>query len=133
MKVIIDTNVLISGIFFSGPLYEILKAWRDHKLELIISEEILNEYKLVCDRLSLKYPQIDTTEILDLIIKNAHFFQPIIIDEQITADPDDDKFLTCAISSNVGIIISGDKHLLDSSGYEGIEILAPSQFIQKYL
>ena len=74
MKTIIDTNVLISGIFFGGPPSIILKSWRDNRIELIVSEEIFEEYKLVCERLHSKYPNIDFSNILDLIGVNAHFY-----------------------------------------------------------
>jgi putative PIN family toxin of toxin-antitoxin system len=47
MKVVLDTNVFISGIFFSGPPYQILKAWRDGKIQLVLSESILEEYLFV--------------------------------------------------------------------------------------
>ena len=41
MRVILDTNVLVSGIFFSGPPFQILNAWRDKKLQMVISTDIL--------------------------------------------------------------------------------------------
>ena len=44
MKVVLDTNVFISGVFFSGPPHQILTAWRDGKIQLAISQEILKEY-----------------------------------------------------------------------------------------
>lgn len=133
MKIILDTNVLISGIFFKGPPFNILKYWRDGKLELIVYEEIFKEYSLVCEKLHNKYPSIAFDEILDLILINAHFYVPIKCKEQITIDPDDDKFIKCALAGHVKIIISGDKHLLDVNGHQGIKILNPSDFITRYL
>lgn len=44
MKAILDTNVFVSGVFFSGPPYQILKAWRDGNVQLVISTDILSEY-----------------------------------------------------------------------------------------
>lgn len=133
MKVILDTNVVISGIFFSGPPFEILKAWRDKKITIILSEEIFDEYLRVCERLNIKFPSIEISEVLDLIALNAHFFQPIERKAPITADPDDDKFFTCALAADVSTIISGDKHLLDVDGYQGVEVLRPAEFIIRYL
>ena len=133
MKIVIDTNILISGIFFSGPPYQILKAWFDKKFELIVSEEIYNEYSQVCERLHQKYPTIEVSDILELIAVNAHFYQPIDIKESITIDPDDDKFFKCALASEVNIIVSGDRHLKELNGYQGIEVIPPSDFIKKYL
>ena len=133
MKVILDTNVIISGIFFSGPPYQILKAWKDGKMELVLSEEIYNEYKRVAKFISLKYEKIDISEILNLIAINAEFFEQIKLPRNICEDPDDVKFIACALSSNTKIIVSGDKHLLKLPGYEGIEIIKPGEFIKKYL
>jgi predicted nucleic acid-binding protein len=48
-------------------------------------------------------------------------------------DPDDDKFFACALSSGSRVIISGDKHLLKASGYQGIEVLKPREFVDRYL
>lgn len=47
MKVVLDTNVFVSGLFFSGPPYEILDAWRHGKLHLVVSPPILDEYRRV--------------------------------------------------------------------------------------
>lgn len=68
MKTVVDTNVLISGIFFDGPPAQILKAWLHGQLEFVVSHEILEEYFEVCERLSLRYPNIDITQILILIV-----------------------------------------------------------------
>lgn len=133
MKIILDTNVLISGIFFKGPPSQILKLWREKRLELIVSEEIFEEYTLVCKRLHAKYSNIDIDEIIDLVAMNAHFYQEAEINTPITLDPDDDKFIKCALAGDVKIIISGNKHLLDVNGYQGIEVISPSGFIKKYL
>ena len=132
MKIILDTNVLISGIFFKGPPYQILKMWRDGEVDLISSEEIFQEYLSVCERLHEKYPIIDFKEIIDLIAINAHFYEQKNINQQITADPDDDKFITCALAAGVKLIISGDKHLLDVNGYQEIQVITPAEFISKY-
>lgn len=83
MKIILDTNVLISGIFFDGNPGKILEQWRDGKLELILSEEIFKEYKDVCNRLHYKFPGIDIDEILELVFLNARFYQPIKVKRQL--------------------------------------------------
>ena len=59
MRIILDTNVLVSGIFFGGPPYKILKAWRDGSIELVVSNEILEEYFSVSEILSIEFPGID--------------------------------------------------------------------------
>ena len=59
MRIVLDTNVLISGIFFSGPPFEILDAWRRGRLELTTSPEILSEYNRVAHEIQLEFPGID--------------------------------------------------------------------------
>ena len=74
MKVILDTNVLISGIFFSGPPHQILNAWRDGKIQLVISQEILKEYWRVGEVFADKFPSIDLQPILDLVTIEAELY-----------------------------------------------------------
>jgi predicted nucleic acid-binding protein len=59
MRVILDANVFVSGIFFTGPPYQILKAWQAGKLKLVISPEILEEYQRVGVALAEQFPSID--------------------------------------------------------------------------
>jgi putative PIN family toxin of toxin-antitoxin system len=58
VKIVLDTNVFISGVFFTGPPYRILEAWRDRTLELVLSPEILEEYRRVGSELSTRYPTL---------------------------------------------------------------------------
>lgn len=132
MKVVIDTNVFVSGIFFSGPPYQILNAWRDGKFQMAISPEILDEYQRVGEILAEDYPIIDLKPMIDYLIRNAEVYDAPPLPEGVCKDPDDDKFLACALVSD-SIIISGDKHLLNASGYRNIEVLKSRDFINKYL
>ncbi len=133
MKVILDTNVFISGVFFSGPPHQILNAWRDGLIRLVISQDILSEYRRVGEAFSDDFPSIDLRPILDLVTIEAELYVAEGLPEPLCSDPDDDTFVACAIVSGSRIIISGDKHLLKVSGYQGIEILKPTEFINKYL
>ena len=66
MRVILDTNVFVSGVFFSGPPYQILTAWRDGKIQLVVSPEILEEYQRVGEILSEQFSEVDLSPIIDL-------------------------------------------------------------------
>lgn len=59
MKIVLDTNVLISGIFWSGPPFQILDAWKDGKIQLIVTKEILMEYHRVTTILSKKFASVE--------------------------------------------------------------------------
>lgn len=133
MKVILDTNILISGIFFSGPPYEILEAWKKGDVQFVLSSEIIDEYIKVSKVLGDRFSGVEISPILMLIITHSETIQSPPFPHQVCEDPDDDKFLTCALSSESKIIISGDKHLLKLSGYRGIAILTPRAFVEQYL
>ncbi len=133
MKVVVDTNVFISGVFFTGPPYHILKAWRDGRIEILLSREIFDEYHRVGNELVYKFPKIDLNRILEYLLIHAEFVFISDLPMQICDDPDDDKFIACAIAGKSDLIVSGDKHLLRVSGYEGINVLTPWQFIDRFL
>lgn len=133
LKVVMDTNVFVSGVFFSGPPYQILKAWQSGEFELVVSQEILDEYRRVGEILAEERPHVDLNPILTFVIEHAKVYQPVELKEVICEDPDDDKFFACALASGSKVIVSGDKHLLKVSGYEGIEVLKPREFVDRYL
>ena len=133
MRVILDTNVFVSGIFFSGPPYQILKAWHDGKLKLVICPEILEEYQRVGAVLNEQFPSIDLGKILEIITVKATMVDAQSLPEPVCIDPYDDKFLACALASKSRVIVSGDKHLLHVSGFREIRVMKPREFVDKYL
>jgi len=133
MKIILDTNVFISGIFFSGPPYNILQAWRNGRFTLLLTPEIFDEYQRVAEALHKKFPAVDLTALLELIIVEAEMIQAEPLGEGVCADPDDDKFIACALACGVKLIVSGDQHLLDVNGYRDIEVLKPRAFVERHL
>ena len=133
MKIVLDTNVFISGIFFSGPPSIILQAWRDSKNQIILSEEILEEYQRVAEELSSKFPAVDIDRIIELLTIYGEVFETKDISVSICEDLDDNKFIECAIASNSKLIVSGDKHLLNITGYHGISVLNPKGYIDNHL
>jgi len=133
MKVIVDTNVLVSGIFFSGPPYEILSAWRYKRLQIVVSSAIVDEYQRVGKELGERFQKIDIEPFMELLMIEGQLVNAPFLLGSVCEDPDDEKFIECAIASQTKTIISGDKHLLKLSGYKGIEIIKPRLFVEKYL
>jgi uncharacterized protein len=133
MRVILDTNVFVSGIFFHGPPYQILKAWSDGKLRLILSAEIFEEYRRVGESLAEQFPAIELGPILEWVTITAEMFVAQALPEPVCADPDDDKFLACAIAGKSKVIVSGDRHLLQVSGFREIRVVRPREFVDEYL
>lgn len=70
---------------------------------------------------------------LEILISTALLVQAPPLPKPVCEDPDDDKFIACALAGDAKVITSGDKHLLTVSGYAGIEILRPGRFEDEYL
>ncbi len=133
LRVVMDTNVFVSGVFFSGPPYQILEAWQAGEFELIVSGEILDEYRRVGEILAEEHPGVDLKPVLNFVLEHAKVYKSVVLKEPICEDQDDDKFIACALAGGSKIIISGDKHLLKISEYQGIEVLKPRAFVDQYL
>jgi putative PIN family toxin of toxin-antitoxin system len=133
VRIVLDTNVFVSGVFFAGPPNRILQAWRDRKVDLVVSPEILEEYQNVGIELRAQFPQIDLSPILDLLVVMAEVCLAPSLPAPVCRDPEDDKFLACALAARVAMIVSGDKDLLAISGYRGIKVITPRSFVNTYL
>ena len=133
MRVVLDTNVVMSGLFFAGPPSQILAAWRDGRFGMVLSPEILDEYMQVGVILASQYPEIDPHPFLRLLVRETHMVEPPPLREQVCSDSDDDKFWACAIAGDAEMIVSGDKQLQKVSGYENIKVLSPRSLLDRYL
>lgn len=133
MRIVLDTNVFVSGVFFRGPPYEIVKAWQDDRFQLVISQEILQEHREAGEALAKRFSGVDLSPILELLIVKAELTESPSLLEAVCDDPEDDKFLACALAGNTKLIISGDKHLLKISGYRGIKVIKPRKFFDDFL
>ena len=135
MKLVVDTNVLISGLLWGGPPNRILRCARDRLVVLLACELTINElkrviqYKRFVQRLSvLKLtPQEAIAYAMNLVtfVPDPRNFLQII-----THDPLDNIFLALASENEAHLIISGDHHLLDLKSYNSIQILPPSLAVQ---
>jgi putative PIN family toxin of toxin-antitoxin system len=131
--VVLDTNVLVSGILYSGPPSLILRAWRQGRLRLALTPPVLQEYAEVATRLGERFPEVDIMPIIHLVAVASDMYAPASLEHQVSADADDDMFVAAAIAAAADAIVSGDKHLLDVSGYKGIPVLTPRSFVERFL
>jgi putative PIN family toxin of toxin-antitoxin system len=133
VKVVLDTNVFVSGVFFGGPPHKILEAWRDGEVQLVLSPAILEEYQRVMRELSVQFPGIEVETLLDFLIVHSEIVLPPALAPVIEADPSDDKFLECAVAGEATCIVTGDKHLLKLPSFKGVSILKPREFVEHNL
>lgn len=136
LRVVLDTNVYVSGtILARGTPFEVLEAWRRQAYILITSEAIIAEIERV-----LRYPRIrDRYAVGDLdierLVESLHADALVVPGDYavsgVSADPDDDKFLACALGAQADCIVMGDPDLLDLDRYQGIDILNPHEFLDR--
>lgn len=128
MKVVIDTNVVVSAIFFGGRPKKLLELLVTRKLEAYASTEIISEYKEPIEELCSQYPRKPGMLPLTIIISSMRILEPTShID--ICRDPDDNKFIECAIDGRCLYIVSGDRDLLSLKKYNDVQIVTVAKFL----
>lgn len=132
-RVVIDTNVFISS-FFGGNPRKIIDLWESGQIILCLSRPIVDEYVEVLSRMGLKNER-ELEELLSLFAHGYHvLFTAKTPDLNIVEkDPDDDKFIECAVALNSKFIVSGDRALQEIKDYMGIKLQSPKQFLDDFL
>lgn len=131
IRAVLDTNVVISALLFSGPPAQLLSAWHSGLVRPVVSASILDEYIRV-----LAYPKFKLTsaEIHALVEDDL---LPFIETVKVTPsaipalrDIDDAKFVTCATTAVVRWLVSGDDDLLSLRRVGSVEIVSITSFLQ---
>ena len=130
MRVVIDTNVFVSS-FFGGNPKKIIDLWKNEEFTLCISHAVLDEYVDVLRRIGLK----DEAELEELMALFSQGFNILFTAKTpkikiVKNDPDDDKFIECAIALKADVVITGDREVLAVGEYMGIKIVTPQQFLK---
>ncbi|MFH1770672.1 MAG: putative toxin-antitoxin system toxin component, PIN family [archaeon] len=132
MKVVIDTNVFISGIFWKRNYSsKIIKMWMKKGFELISSKEIIDEFERTMNNFKIQMPDKMIMEWKNLILKHAVIVNPTIKLNVVKDDLDDNKFIEAAITGKATLIISQDKHLLNIKKYKQVTIINPKEAIKE--
>ena len=131
MKIVIDTNVIASAIFFGGRPKELIEHLVYRRVDAYASIEIISEYRETIEELSERYPNRPNNIPLTDILFAMKMVEPTT-HVDICRDPDDNKFIDCAIDGGCIYIVSGDKDLLSLKSYGDIEIVTVSEFLTKY-
>jgi len=131
MRVVVDTNVFVSS-FFGGNPRKIIDLWKTGAVTLCLSKDILEEYVEVLGRMGLE-KEAELKELLDLLAlaPNVLFTSKAPDVHAVAADPDDDKFIACALALKAEVIVTGDKALKAIGSYGGIIILTPARFLEE--
>jgi putative PIN family toxin of toxin-antitoxin system len=131
LKVVLDTNVLISALLFTGETSRVVRLRQDRKIIPVISRETFEELRTVLQYAKFR---LSRQEILDIIeIEILPYFE--VIDDvrkiqNVCRDPGDDKFIACGISAGVDYLVTGAPDLADMKRYKNIRILTIAEFLK---
>lgn len=135
LRVILDTNVLISGLFGikNSPSSQILNAFRNQKIILVTSPAILEEVEDVINRERIinltKMTTHERAEFMDKLLERSDVTAGKQV-LQTARDVKDDKFLSAAVEAKADYLISGDEDLLVLKEYEGVKVVTPREFLK---
>jgi putative PIN family toxin of toxin-antitoxin system len=129
IRTVLDTNVLVSALLFSGEIGNIVSSWKARKFLPVFSHDTFDEFRRV-----LAYPKFSlTSREIEVLIQDEvlPFCEVVDIEEDITGicrDRADDKFLSCAVAATADYIVSGDKDLLVLKNFRDIPIITIAAF-----
>jgi putative PIN family toxin of toxin-antitoxin system len=131
-RVVLDTNILVSSLFFTGALSRFVELWRKGKIIPVISKETFEELTRV-----LQYPKFsllkdEINSVIELeILPYFEIIEVVKPVKNVCRDPGDDKFISCALAAYADFIVSGDKDLCELRQYKTVKIINPSDFLKK--
>lgn len=131
MKVVIDTNVFVSSVFGGLP-GQVVELWFDGRLTLCLSEPVVTEYQRVLREIGAA-DEAEERALIEAFASGEgvlYTADPPAI-ESVSPDPDDDKFLECALELEADRVVSGDSDLLELKSYMGIPILTPRELLEQ--
>ena len=132
-KVVIDTNIFISGFGWDAKPEEILKLLKQRRIINYTSIEILEELRRVVSYPKLKFSDLLQSRIIEFVFFYSEIAGPAERISHITKDSEDNKFLECALAAGAEFIISGDQHLINVAEYNAVKIVSAATFLTMVL
>ena len=132
MRIVIDTNVVISGTFFGGYPRRVIEAVVKSEVKACASVDIVQEYRETIDEVIAKGQGKLDRKVLNLLILALEMVEPQT-HIKVSRDGGDDMFIDCAKEAKALFIVSGDKDLLVLGEYKGIQIITAREFCERYL
>ena len=132
MRLVLDTNVVASGLLWNGAPAQLLDAAKLGEIELFTSPFLLAELSGILMRTkfakAIAASGLPCAELVLGYVELALMVRPETIAPTIEADPDDDEVLACAVAAAADLIVSGDRHLHSLGGeYRGMRIVTPAE------
>jgi putative PIN family toxin of toxin-antitoxin system len=125
---------MLSSTFWAGASDKIMRLVESKEIELVLSEEIVNEFinVLEYEEVKRKAKGLSVRRTVEKILSNAEIIVPQEKLSIVKQDPDDDKVIECAVEGKSNFIITQDKHLLKMKSYKQIRIITPQEFLREF-
>lgn len=130
MRVVFDTNVLVSATIVNGKQFELLRLAKLGEIKLVLSFQIIEEFKEVISRERFGFSERQVEDAMREILDIAEIVYPVSKFDVIKEDSDDNIILECAVDGGVEYIVSGDRHLLSLKSFNGIRIVNADEFLK---
>ena len=135
LRIVLDTNIVISGLIWRGAPHQVVLALADDKLAAYTSYSMVSELtrKLLGSKLGreLIKRDISAQQLVMSYTALCEVVSPALLTQPICRDPDDDAVLACAKAANADLIVSGDQDLLVLEAFEGIQIVTAAQALER--
>ena len=133
MRVVLDTNVLISAVISTGVPHDVVVAGYNGEFQLIVSEATVTEFRETLRKYPDRFGLTDeeTRTEVETLQYFAEFVDPNEKVNAVEDDPDDDTFLEAAVAGDAHSLVSGDEHLLALDSFRDIEIVTPRTFYER--
>ena len=127
MRIVIDTNFLISAFIRNGVCRRLLEHFAQSNHKIVVSEFILDEFTRTLQR-KFGYELGEVETAAETLMPELVIVEPVTFPEQICRDPDDDAILGTAVAGNADCIVTGDSDLLVLDRFRDVDIISPSEF-----
>lgn len=138
MKIVADTNVWISGLLWKGLPAHLLRLAERGDIEIWSSDAMVAEFERVLGykriQQRLHRIQLSYSDVMEFALElmAIAIVEPTTLKGMVSADPDDDIFLACALTVGASYLVSGDRHLLDLGAWQGIQIVTVNDFLEQH-
>ena len=132
MRVVLDTNVLISGLIWPrGIPAQVVALARQGRVRSVISPVLLEEFREVLER-KIGFQRDFIEAVVETVVEHSEIVSPRRALHVVRSDPDDDRVLECAVEGKADAVVTGDRHLLGLRAFRSISILSPRDFLSRF-